>query len=98
MGDKERFHRAFPFNNSTEECGKTRLHRTATFASDCNKNRHLSSGRAGWEEGSERGDGVVVSGNQNASFSCFFSWTQIKISFHKDLLKALHRLYRIINF
>ena len=50
----------FPFNRSTEECGGTRLHRIATTASDCNKNRHLSSGRAGWEEGSEEGDGMVV--------------------------------------
>lgn len=53
-----------------EECGKTRLHCSATFASDCNKNRHLSSGRAGWEEGSEKGEGVVVVwGNRNPPFS-----------------------------
>lgn len=32
------------------------MHHTATTARDSNKNRHLSSGRAGWEEGSEEGD------------------------------------------
>lgn len=55
-----------------EECGKTRLYCSAMSARDCNKNRHLSSGRAGWEEGSEKGEGVVVvvvRGNGNPPFS-----------------------------
>lgn len=45
-----------PFIRSTEECGRARLRHTAVIASDCNKSRHLSGGRPGWEEGSEEGD------------------------------------------
>lgn len=48
-----------PFNRSTEECGRSRLHHTSLTARDGNKNRHLNSVRAGWEEGSKEGEEEV---------------------------------------